>query len=131
MEQASSRRFGVRLIPGRLAVVRLDPGSDVSSWSSTGSLSAVVRTPDELTIVCDQMVVPEHLRAERDWVALMVEGSLPFSMTGVLSTLLEPLAADLIPVFVLSTFDTDYILVKADQSARALEVLRHDGHRML
>jgi hypothetical protein len=118
-------------MPGRLAVVRLDPGSDVPSWSSTGSLSAVVRTSRELTVVCDQVVVPEHLRAERDWVALTVEGPLPFSMTGVLSTLLAPLAAERISVFVLSTFDTDYILVKADQAERALEVLRHDGHRIL
>jgi uncharacterized protein len=131
MEQGSSRRFGVRQIPGRLAIVRLSPGSKLPSWSSTGSLSAIVRTSEELTIVCDQMMVPEHLRAERDWVALMVEGPLAFSMTGVLSTLLEPLAAEQMSVFVLSTFDTDYILVKANQVQRALKVLGHDGHRIL
>jgi uncharacterized protein len=131
MEQASSRRFGVRQIPGRLAVVRLDPGSDIPSWSSKGTLSGVIRTPDELTIVCDQIAVPESVKAERDWVALMVEGPLAFSMTGVLSTLLEPLAAEQISVFVLSTFDTDYILVKSDQSSRALEALSHGGHRIL
>jgi uncharacterized protein len=131
MEQASSLRFGVRLIPGRLAVVRLDPGIQVPSWSSTGILSAVLRTPEELTIVCDQLVVPDHVKSEREWVALRVEGPLPFSMTGVLATLLEPLAAEQIAVFVLSTFDTDYVLVKADESEHALEALRRDGHRIL
>ena len=131
MEQASNRRFGVHQIPGRLAIVRLAPGSEVPSWASTGSVSAVLRTSEELTIVCDQMAVPESMKFERDWVALGVEGPLPFSMTGVLAALLEPLAAEQIAVFVLSTFDTDYILVKADQSARALEVLRHDGHWIL
>ena len=131
MEQASNRRFGVGQIPGRLAIVRLDPGSEVPSWASTGSIYAVVRTPEELTIVCDQMVVPETMKSERDWVALRVEGPLPFSMTGVLATLLEPLAAGQISVFVLSTFDTDYVLVKADESERALEALRRDGHRIL
>ena len=131
MEQGSSRRFGVRRIPGRLAIVWLDPGSGVPSWASTGSLSAVVRTSEELTIVCDQMVVPETMKSERDWVALRVEGPLPFSMTGVLARLLEPLAAEQISVFVLSTFDTDYILVKADESDRALEALCREGHRIL
>ena len=131
MEQASSHRFGVHLISGRLAVVRLDPGTDIPSWSSTGLLSAILRTPEELTIVCDQTVVPEAMKSERDWVALKVEGPLAFTMTGVLATLLEPLAAERISVFVLSTFDTDYILVKADESERTVEALRRDGHRML
>jgi hypothetical protein len=115
MEQASSRRFGVHQIPGRLAIVRLEPGSDIPSWSSKGTLSATIRTPDELTIVCDETMVPESAKAKRDWVALMVEGPLAFSMTGILWTLLEPLAAEQIAVFVLSTIGTDYILVKANQ----------------
>lgn len=128
MDQSTTRSFVLHELSKRMAVVRLDPQSDVPPWASTGSISAVVRTPGELTIVCDQAVVPAHCRSELDWVAFKLEGPLPFSMTGVLASLLGPLASGLIPVFVISTFDTDYILVKFDQSQRAREILQGQGH---
>jgi hypothetical protein len=128
MDQSTLRKFFLRELPERTAVVRMDPRNDVPPWAWTGSLSAVVRTTEELTIVCDQTVVPAHLKSELDWVAFKLEGPIPFSMTGVLSSLLDPLAAGLIPVFVLSAFDTDYILVKADQAQRAREILQSHGH---
>jgi uncharacterized protein len=128
MEQSTKRHFEIRQIPGHLAVVRLGPEVVVPSWAWTGSLSAVVRTSDELTIVCDEAAVPEEMKVERGWIALMLKGPLPFSMTGVLSSLLEPLAAHQISVFVLSTFDTDCILVKAEQAERAKHVLQVEGH---
>jgi hypothetical protein len=126
----SDNKFVIHQMPGSLAVARLDPKADVPTWSGTGSLCAVVRTPDELTVVCDQTVVPEHVITEGGWVALAVEGPLSFSMVGVLVSLLEPLAANKIPVFVLSTFDTDYILVKAERAEVAKQVLRSNGHHV-
>jgi uncharacterized protein len=131
MGQSNKRKFVIHHIPGRLAVVRLNPGTAVPSWAWTSPLSAVVCTPDELSVVCDERVVPGNLKAERDWVALMLEGPFPFSMTGVLSSLLGPLAASQVSVFVLSTFDTDCILVKADQVEQAKQVLRGEGYNIL
>jgi hypothetical protein len=109
-------------------VVRLDPGSVVPSWASSGLLSAVVRTSEGVSLVCDQTQVPPDVLCDRDWVALRLEGPLALSLTGVLSSLLTPLASRGIAVFVLSTFDTDYILVKQSQVSLAQHVLRQEGH---
>jgi hypothetical protein len=130
MEKSSIRKFVIHQIPDRLAVVRMKPGSEVPSWAWTGPLSAVVRTADELTIVCDQTVVPGDLQSERDWVALMIEGPLPFAMTGVLYSLLEPLASSRISAFIVSTFDTDCVLVKATQAQQAKGILESEGHEI-
>jgi hypothetical protein len=123
-----THRFRIRQIPGTVAVARMDPGSDLPSWAWSGPLAAVIRTDEELSIVCDQTAVPGDVACERDWVALKVEGPLGFSMTGVLSSLVAPLASHGIAVFVLSTFDTDYILTKKDQTPRVRELLQAEGH---
>jgi hypothetical protein len=123
-----TQSFVIRQIPGTIALVRRDPGSDIPSWAWSGPLSGVIRTAEELSIVCDQTAVPGDVPCERDWVALKVEGPLGFSMTGVLASLLAPLATHGIAVFVLSTFDTDYILTKGDQTRRSMELLRAEGH---
>ena len=106
------------------------PEDEVPAWASTGPLSAVIRTPEELTIVCSQTAVPGALQCDLNWLAFKLEGPLPFSMTGVLASLLGPLASGSIPVFVVSTFDTDYILVKADQAQRAGEIFKAEGHKV-
>jgi uncharacterized protein len=131
MEQVTKASYVIQSLPDRIAVVRLDPQSEVPRWAWNGPLAAVIRTPEELTIVCDQTAVPGDLTSELDWVALRLEGPLPFSMTGVLASLLSPLASQLIPVFVVSTFDTDYILVKSDYAQRAKETLQAEGHQVL
>jgi uncharacterized protein len=111
------------LLPERYAVVRLSPDELVPSWAWTGTLNVIVRTDDELSIVCEQSVVPDEIRSERDWLALKLDGPIPFTMTGVLASLVNPLAAAGIPVFAISTFDTDYILIKANDVDKAKSVV--------
>jgi hypothetical protein len=111
------------LLPERYAVVRLAAQSPVPSWAWSGTLNAIVRTDEELSIVCEQSAVPDDVKSERDWVALKLQGPIPFSTTGVLASIVNPLAAAGIPVFAISTFDTDYILIKAVDLARARTVL--------
>ena len=130
MEHSTGRRFLIHQLSEHIAVVRMGPRDEVPAWASTGPLSAVVRTPEELTIVCSQTVVPGSLKSEPDWVTFKLEGPLPFSMTGVLASLLGPLASGSIPVFVVSTFDTDYILVKAGHAQRAREIFEAEGHKV-
>jgi uncharacterized protein len=100
----------------------------VPSWASSGALAAIVRTSNELTVVCDETAVPEGMQCERGWVALMLEGEFPFTMSGVLSSLLTPLAESGISVFVLSTFSTDCILVKTWEVEKAKHSLEGRGH---
>jgi hypothetical protein len=115
------------LLKGDYAVVRLNPGSAVPEWAC-GELVSVTRTPDEVSIVCESARVPEGVRQESGWRCLRVRGPLEFSMVGVLSALAEPLARASIPIFVISTFDTDYLLVGEAHVDRAVAALEGAGH---
>jgi hypothetical protein len=88
------------------------------------------RTGEELSVVCRQEAVPDGVRCERGWRCLRVAGQLDFWLVGGLSSLLGPLADAGVSVFVVSTFDTDYLLVKASDFERAVDVLRRAGHEV-
>ncbi len=124
-------RLSLHLLDDTLAVCRLPPGARPPGWAGSGDLWAVIRTPDELTVVCREDLVPGTVRAERSWRALKVQGPLEFTLTGVLAALAEPLARAGIPVFALSTYDTDYLLVKMENLERAIQVLRQAGHTII
>jgi hypothetical protein len=123
MNESMNHQLELYLLPERYAVVRLAALSPVPSWAWRGTLNAVVRTEDELSIVCEQSAVPGDVKCEPDWIALKLQGPILFSTTGVLASLVNPLAAADIPVFAISTYDTDYILIKAEDLARARTVL--------
>lgn len=114
--------------PDLYAVVRLDPDADVPSWAIAGPISSVTRTESELSIVCRQSDVPAGSSAERGWRALEVAGPLHFTLTGVLASLAAPLAEAGITLFALSTFETDYLLVRDRDLARASAALSGAGH---
>lgn len=117
------------LLPGTFAVCRLEPDAPVPAWAA-GSFSSVTRTTDELSIVCDQAVIPDGVRCERDWRCLKLAGPIPFTTVGVLASLVSPLADAGISVFAISTFDTDYVLVKAEHFEKAVVALRLAGHEV-
>ncbi|MGZ4290254.1 MAG: ACT domain-containing protein [Gaiellaceae bacterium] len=112
----------------RYAVVSLDPGAEVPAWATAGPVSSVTRTESELSIVCREDVVPAAASAERGWRVLEVAGPLDFTLTGVLASLAAPLAAAEITLFALSTFETDYLLVRERDLSRATDALRAAGH---
>jgi hypothetical protein len=90
----------------------------------------VTRTPDELSVVADEAAVPAGVRAERGWRALQVAGPLDFNLTGILASLAYPLARAGISLFAVSTFDTDYVLIKEDKLHDALAALQAAGHTL-
>jgi hypothetical protein len=114
--------------PETLAVVRLPPGADVPEWAESASIFSITATATETSVVCAARSVPRKSRHQRPFTAFEVEGPLDFALTGVLSTLLQPLADAEISVFTLSTFDTDWILVPGDDADRAEEEWRRSGH---
>ena len=114
-----------------LAIVRLEATAAVPTWAWTGEICSVTRTIDELSLVCSEEAVPPEVRSERGWRALKVQGPLDFSLTGVLAALAAPLAAASIPIFALSTYDTDYVLVAGRDLTRAAEALMQAGHTVV
>ena len=111
------------VLPGTFAICRMEAGSETPEWVHASSFLSVTRTSEELSVVCDQDLVPEGVKAARDWAAFKVEGPLDFSLTGIVASIATVLAAQQIPIFVISTFDTDYILVQRRDFDRAKVVL--------
>jgi len=114
-------------LAGRWAVCRLHPESAVPAWAEGGALFSATRTRDELSVVCEEAAVPNGVKAEKGWAVLRLHGPIPFGTTGVLSSLTAPLAEAGISVFALSTFDTDYLLVKAESLVSTVAALRKAG----
>jgi hypothetical protein len=117
------------LLPGPLAVCRLPAESPTPAWAA-GAVTSVTRTPQELSVVCAEEAVPEAVRAERGFRCLAVSGPLDFALTGVLASLAGPLAKAGVSIFVLSTFDSDLLLVREAVLPEAVAVLRAAGHHI-
>lgn len=115
-------------LEGEWAVSRLAPEAAVPSWATEPAWFSISRTPEELTVVGPAHLVPEGVQSEGPWRMFRVEGTLAFTETGVLSGLSGELAAAGISVFVISTYDTDYVLVPADEADAARSVLRRAGY---
>jgi hypothetical protein len=115
----------------RLAVCRLEATSDFPVWATRGGFYSATRTENELSVVCVEAGVPSGVQAERGWRALQLEGPMPFTLTGVLASVAVPLADAKIGMFAISTFDTDYVLVKATDAERAAAALAAAGHEVL
>lgn len=123
---AQSQRF--RVLEGRFAVCRLQPGSPLPATPEAAAFWNLSVTPDEISLVCDETSAPRGDVVERGWSAIKIVGPLDFGLQGVLLSLLNPLADMMMGVFVVSTYDTDYILVKEFDLAGAVQALAAAGH---
>ena len=113
---------------GRFAVCKLPPGSAIPAWATAGEVFSVTRTVEELSVVCRQEIVPSGTQAEVGWRCLRVAGAMPFTLVGVLASLTGPVASAGVGVFVVSTFDTDYLFIKEAEVLAAVAALRGAGH---
>ena len=118
-------------VPGSFAVCRLATSASLPDWASRGNFFSITQTSDELSIVCSEAQVPRDLHYENDWACLKLEGPFPFAETGILTSFVQPLSDRAIPIFAISTFDTDYVLVKNAWVERAIEALKESGHTKL
>lgn len=118
------------LLPERFAVCRLDAAEELPLWALGSPMSSITRTARELSIVCREAAVPPGVRAERGFRVLELSGPLDFALTGILTSLLDPLAEAGVSVFAISTYDTDYVLVREESFPRAVHALREAGHRI-
>jgi uncharacterized protein len=130
-----SHNLKYRVLAEPLAVCRLASNAGLPARVMEGKFFCIVRAPDELSIVCPEHNSSEDLlsgaRVELGWVAFQLEGPFPFSLTGVLASFLQPLAEARIPIFAISTFDTDYVLIKRGSLERAVAALGAAGHERL
>src|SRR5262245_3044723 len=122
----------LELIPlrDRYAVCRLPTDAAIPAWAMASDFLSVTRTPDEVSLVCREDRVPAGIRSERGWRCLRVAGTLEYGQVGILASLVGPLVEAGLSLFVISTFDTDYVLVKEVDLGRAVEAWRRAGHEL-
>ena len=121
-------KLTLSILPGHFAICRLSPHADIPAWCKNTELYSITRSRDELSVVCFNEDVPLGVKADRDWRALKIEGPLDLSLIGILVSLLRPLAEAEISVFAISTYDTDYVLVREKFLSQAISVLKKEGH---
>jgi len=118
------------VLPERLAICRLGPEEKLPPWAGSAVLLSVTRTQAETTVVCQEENVPAGITCNKSWRCLRIGGVLDFSQTGILSSLTAPLAEEGIPIYALSTYSTDLILIKEKDLSRAVFVLTRSGNRV-
>jgi len=119
-----------RWLHGAYAVVRLTHDSPIPGWAAQGEFTSITRTRDELSIVCPTGNLPPDVQSTHRWICLKLEGPFPFSLTGVLLSFIEPLSTNGIPIFAISTYDTDYVLIQEEYAGAAISFLQQAGHEL-
>ena len=118
--------FNLEILPGAYVICRLNPEEPIPKWLR-GELVSVTRTPDELSVVCPAEGVPYDVQRESGWRCLRVIGKLDFSLVGVIAGITTVLADAGLSVLTLSTFNTDYFLVREKDLSRAAHALEEAG----
>jgi hypothetical protein len=115
----------LRTLEGLFGICRLHKGEKFPEWAMCkDSFYSITETSDEISVVCLQEKIPVNIKAEKNWKAIKVEGLLHFSLTGILMSLVKPLAEQRISVCAISTYETDYLFVKQERYELALRELR-------
>jgi hypothetical protein len=128
---AKKPQLNLTLMKDRVAVCRLAPDEKVPVWAvSGGRFTSVTRTLEELSVVCAANAVPLGTKCETGWRIFKIEGPLDFALTGILVSVAKPLADAGVSIFALSTYDTDYVMVKEQNVEKALRALEAAGHRV-
>ncbi len=120
-----------RWLPGPYAIVRLAPDAPVPGWAAKVEFTSITRSADELSIVCPVGNLPADVHSPHRWICLKLEGPFPFSQTGVLLSFIEPLSSGGVPIFAISTYDTDYVLIQEEYAGDAVSALQQVGHELL
>lgn len=128
-QETPHHQLKFRWLPGPYAIVRLAPDAPVPDWAAKGEFTSITRTTDELSIVCPTANLPPDVHSPHRWICLKLEGPFSFSQTGILLSFIEPLSTNRVPIFAISTYDTDYVLIP-EEHARALDILRDAGHEL-
>lgn len=120
----------IQSVPGKYSVCRLASDAVIPEWIDRNAFYSVTKTADELSVVCRSEAIPSSVKAEHGWGIVKVVGPIKFSTTGVLASLTGPLAEEKISIFALSTYDTDYLMVKDDVMGETLAILASRGIKL-
>jgi hypothetical protein len=124
----NEKKVKMQLLPGRYAVSRLDSKSAIPGWADGEGFVSITRTSDELSIVCPESRVPEGILSDRGWTCLKFIGPFAFDEYGIVASVVAPISAAAMGVFLVSTYDGDHLLVKAEDYQKVKQILTGVGH---
>lgn len=125
-----NKRLNLKLLKDKYSVCRLNKDDEIPKWIFNEEFFSITKTEDELSIVCLQDKIKEDIKCERDWKILKIEGPLDFSLIGILSKISTLMANNNISIFAISTYDTDYILIKEESIDKAIEILENNNYNI-
>ena len=125
------RKLSLRILPEGMAVCRFEPTAPLPDWIGDTGFYSITRTEAELTIVCPETRLAPGTISETGWRCFKALGPLDFSEIGIIFSLTRPLAENGVSVFVISTFDTDYFMVKQKDLTKAIDALTAEGHEII
>lgn len=120
----------LKLDNGKYVVCRLEKNEKIPTWINTEKFYSITKTEDELSIVCLDENIDENIKCEKGWRVLKIQGPLDFSLVGILSKISVILAENNISIFAISTYDTDYILVKEESIEKTIKVMTENGYNI-
>ncbi|TGY43714.1 ACT domain-containing protein [Clostridium sartagoforme] len=121
-------KLTLKLLKDKYSVCRLDKNNEIPKWIFDEEIFSITKTEDELSIVCLQDKISNDIICEKDWKILKIEGPLDFSLVGILSKISTLMANNKISIFAISTYDTDYILIKEESVDKAIKVLESNSY---
>lgn len=124
-------KLKMKLLKEKYGVCRLDKNELIPNWAVDGEFYSITKTEDELSIVCVQDKIPQGIKCEENWKVLKIEGPLDFSLVGILAAISNLMAKNSISIFAISTYDTDYILIKEKDVDRAIMALESDRYKVI
>jgi len=113
-----------------VGVCKLAVNEAIPLWAYQGDFFSVTKTVEELSIVCSDSAIPKDILCERGWKILEIQGMLDFGLVGILAMVSNTLAKAGVSIFAISTYNTDYILVKAADLNSAVDALKNEGHEV-
>lgn len=124
-------RLKLSILDQQYAVCQIQPGEKIPDWVFNSPFFSATQTYEELSLITEEKDVPEGIKCEKGWACIKLEGTFEFSLTGVLTSIANPLAAHGISIFALSTFNTDYVLVKKEDLGQVIHILEKEGHHFI
>jgi len=124
-------RLKLCVLPGHYAICSFPPDATLPDWVDRPSFLSTTKTPKEITVVCEENQVPGECKKSDNWKCIKIEGRFDLDAVGVLAGIAGPLAQSKISLYVISTFETDYILIHANDIDKAVSCLENFGHSFM
>ena len=124
------KKLILKLLKNKYSVCRLNKYDEIPKWIFNEEFFSITKAEDELSIVCLQDKIKDDVLCERNWKVLKIEGPLDFSLIGILSKISTLMANNNISIFAISTYDTDYILIKEESIDKAIELLINNNYNV-